>query len=101
MIKLKLTTLSLAVLSCVCMTQTHANNDTNSNKPNYPKTRVHQDSYDPFLYGEFGISANSAGIKNAQYTNNQHAPDDGIDHYPTATYVDEYRWLEEYDNIDA
>ncbi|STY90606.1 prolyl oligopeptidase family serine peptidase [Moraxella bovis] len=102
MMRLKLTTLALAVMSCVYMTTVQADDDTDSsNKLNYPKTRVHQDSYDPFLHGEFGISANTAGTRNAQYIDNQHAPDDGIDHYSGGTHVDKYRWLEKYDNIDA
>lgn len=100
--KLRLTTLALAVASSICMNVAHANeNDESKNNLNYPKTRVHQDSYDPFLHGEFGISANTAGTNNAQYINNQHAPDDGIDHYVGGTHIDKYRWLEDYDNIDA
>ncbi|MFC0819623.1 prolyl oligopeptidase family serine peptidase [Moraxella marmotae] len=102
MIKLKLTTLALAVASCVYAAAAHAEETTQTNsKINYPKTRLHEEGYDPFLSGEFGISANTAGIKNAQYIDNQHGPDDGVDHYPSATHVDKYRWLEEYDNIDA
>lgn len=100
--KLKLTSLALAVASSVCMTAAYADDGSdNKDKLHYPKTRVHQDSYDPFLSGEFGMSANTAGIKNARYDNAQNIPDDGIDHYIGGTIVDKYRWLEEYDNIDA
>lgn len=98
----QLSTLFLALAACLSAGMAHAEDDKNqAKKLNYPHTPIHQEQLDPFLYGEFGISANTASTRNAVHSSNPHAPDDGIDHYAAATHVDKYRWLEDYDNIDA
>lgn len=98
----QLSTLSLALAACLSTGIAHAESSEKlSKKLNYPHTPIHQEELDPFLYGEFGMSANTAATKNAVYTSNPHAPDDGIDHYASGIQVDKYRWLEDYDNIDA
>ncbi|MFA9487031.1 MULTISPECIES: prolyl oligopeptidase family serine peptidase [unclassified Moraxella] len=97
----QLSALSLALTACLSSGMAYADDDQNqSKKLNYPHTPIHQDNLDPFLHGEFGMSSNTAGIKNAVHSSNPHAPDDGIDHYASGTQVDKYRWLEDYDNID-
>lgn len=102
----KLATLMATSVSCVyltqCTTPVHyvgGQSQTTANTADlpYPPTRTHQ--LDKFLHGEFGLSENTAATNNAVHSPT--APDDGIDHYPSATVVDKYRWLEEYDPIDA
>lgn len=98
----QLSALSLALAACLSSGIAYADDSQDqSKKLNYPHTPIHQENLDPFLYGEFGMSSNTAGTKNAVHSSNPHAPDDGIDHYAQGTQVDKYRWLEDYDNIDA
>ena len=96
----RLSALVIAIISGCFATTSHATDDNTATKEKfqYPKTRVHQDSLDPFLHGEFGMSMNTANIKNAYHERTK--PDDGIDHYSSATVIDPYRWLEDYDAIN-
>lgn len=98
----RLSTLAIAIMSSCLTVVSHAQDETNKtlNKGSfqYPATRIHQDSLDPFLHGEFGMSMNTANINNAHHERIK--PDDGIDHYSSATVIDPYRWLEDYDPIN-
>ncbi|MDO4894610.1 prolyl oligopeptidase family serine peptidase [Moraxella sp.] len=99
---LKKSALAIAVMSCLSLSG-HAADDTSTNKTSkfaYPETRVHQDDLDPFLFGEFGMSANTAATGNGIYDPSVHQPDDGVDSYIGGVDVDKYRWLENYDPIN-
>lgn len=101
----KFSTLVVAMMSCASLaTISHAEEQEAKAKTldkgrfSYPATRVHQDNLDPFLFGEFGMSMNTANNNNAYYERTK--PDDGIDRYSSAIVVDKYRWLEDYDPIN-
>ena len=99
----RLSALALAVTAASLAITSHADDKgstetLNKGRFQYPATRVHQESLDPFLHGEFGMSMNTANINNAYHERTK--PDDGIDHYSSATVVDPYRWLEDYDPIN-
>lgn len=96
--------LAVAILSCSYLTQCTPHQATqstplaNQGSFAYPPARTHQDSLDPFLHGEVGMSANTAANNHALYE--RATPDDGIDRYAHGTHTDKYRWLENYDPID-
>lgn len=96
----RLSALAMAVVSCAYLTivPSHAQQDEKQSSFNYPVPRNHQQTLDPFLHGEFGMSMNTANSNHAYYLHTR--PDDGIDHYSSGTVVDKYRWLEDYDPIN-
>ncbi|MDO4222461.1 MAG: prolyl oligopeptidase family serine peptidase [Acinetobacter sp.] len=101
---LRLNALAVAMVSCATLlaTPSHASETEEATVKRgqfaYPAVRNHQETLDPFLHGEFGMSMNTANINHAYYERIK--PDDGIDHYSSATIVDKFRWLEDYDPIN-
>ncbi|OOS07839.1 prolyl oligopeptidase Serine peptidase. MEROPS family S09A [Moraxella cuniculi DSM 21768] len=101
----KVSTLAAAIIATLFTMPSHAEQSeqpkaktTNTTPLVYPATRNHQETLDPFLFGEFGMSMNTANSNNAYYERTK--PDDGIDRYSSGIVIDKYRWLEDYDPIN-
>lgn len=67
----------------------------------YPVTRIHQDSTDYFLSGEYGRSADHVRSEGEFGDSSAYPrPDDGVSRYFGEKIVDKFRWLENVDDMN-